>query len=311
MVQAFGKADLASGDPMDLDDHFRIASITKTFTATAALRLVDQGKLRLDDTLSTYVAGIPNGDRITIRNLLGMTSGIYDFTMDEKFDRAFADNPLMSFGLGDVLAILRRHQPEFEPGAKVSYCDTNYWLLGVILEKVTGEPPAKVIAEEILRPLGLTETSYPETAAMPATLRPRLLRRRRRQGTVQGLYRNESAVAATAGAMISTLLDLHIWAKVLATGALLTPAAHAEQVNFGAIPTPGGISVGYGLGIMSLGGFVGHNGAILGYTTAMLYLPEADATIVVEGNQSSNFSNATTDIAVKLAQYLFPERFRK
>ena len=107
-VQAFGKADLASGAPMDLDDHFRIASITKTFTATAVLRLVDQGKLRLDDTLSTYIAGIPNGDRITIRNLLAMTSGIYDFTMDEQFDKAFAGNPVMSFGLDDLLAILRR-----------------------------------------------------------------------------------------------------------------------------------------------------------------------------------------------------------
>ena len=125
-VQALGKADLASGVPMDLDDHFRIASITKTFTATAALRLVDQGSSPVDDTLSTYVAGIPNGYEFNHSgNLLGMASGIYDFTMDEQFDAAFAANPLMSFELGDVLAILRRHQPEFEPGAKVSYCDTN------------------------------------------------------------------------------------------------------------------------------------------------------------------------------------------
>ena len=137
-VRSFGKADLATGAPMEIADHLRIASVTKTFTATAILQLVDAGKLSLDDTLSTFIEGIPNGDRITIRNLLGMTSGIYDFPADEQFMKDIAADPLMAFSADDVIAILRRNKPNFEPGAEVVYCDTNFIVLGVILEKVSG-----------------------------------------------------------------------------------------------------------------------------------------------------------------------------
>ena len=111
---------------MKVDDHIRIASITKTFVAVAILRLVDQGKLKLDDTLATWIDGIPNGDRITIRQLLGMRSGIFDFTSDEQFLKAFTADPLMAFSPEEVIAIVKRHEPDFAPGEKVSYCDTNY-----------------------------------------------------------------------------------------------------------------------------------------------------------------------------------------
>jgi D-alanyl-D-alanine carboxypeptidase len=97
LVRAFGTSDLASNAPMQLGDHVRIASITKTFTGVATLQLVDDGRLSLDDVLSNYLEGVDNGDRITIRNLLGMTSGIYDFTSDDKFLKDFTDDPLMSF----------------------------------------------------------------------------------------------------------------------------------------------------------------------------------------------------------------------
>jgi len=102
-------------------------------------------KLSLDDKLAAYVAGIPNGERITVRQLLGMTSGIYDFTRDEQFLKDFAANPLMPFGPQDVVAIVKRHQPEFAPSEKISYCDTSYTFLGMILEKVAGKPVAQVM----------------------------------------------------------------------------------------------------------------------------------------------------------------------
>jgi D-alanyl-D-alanine carboxypeptidase len=82
-----------------------------------------------------------------------------------------------------------------------------------------------------------------------------------------------------------------------------------EQLQFGTVGDSGGLRIGYGLGIAKFGDFIGHNGAILGYTTAMLYLPDADATFVLEGNQSSNFSNAATEILLALAKQLFPKRF--
>ena len=304
---ALGKADVDSGRPMDRADHVRIASITKSFVATAVLQLVDQGKLNLEDKLAAYVEGIPNGERITVRQLLGMTSGIYDFTSDEQFLKDFAANPLMPFGPQDVVAIVKRHQPEFAPGEKVSYCDTNYMFLGVILEKITGKPLAQVIKEQILTPLKLDQTSFPVTPAIPAPF-------------ARGYYAGDDGrglkdytsinpnVAWGAGAMISTLDDLHVWARALATGTLLKPKTQVERLQFGTMAATG-ISVGYGLGIAKFGDFIGHNGAILGYTTIMLYLPDADATFVVEGNQASNFSNQSAEILFALAKHLFPEHF--
>jgi hypothetical protein len=119
-------------------------------------------------------------------------------------------------------------------------------------------------------------------------LRYAVLLRVKGAGDGSGMCLINPAVAWTAGAMISTLADLRLWAKALATGALLTPARHAEQMRFGTITTKP-LYVGYGFGIANFGGLIGHNGAIFGYTTAMFYWPEADAMIVLAGNQASNF----------------------
>jgi D-alanyl-D-alanine carboxypeptidase len=306
-VRSFGVADRETGRKLRVSDHFRIASITKTFTATAILQLVDQGKLSLDDTLEKFIPGIANGAQITIRNLLGMTSGIYDYTMDEQFGKDFDANPRMPFDLDDVIAIVKRHEPEFAPGEKVVYCDTNYYFLGAILEQVTGLSLPDVIQTQILNPLKLDETSYPTTTAMPSPFAHGYYAGPEGTGRFRDVTRLNPAVGGAAGAMISTLGDLRVWARALATGTLLSPELQAQRLQFGAIPNPGGIEIGYGLGIFKLGDFIGHNGAIYGYSSAMFYLPAEDAIIVVEGNQSSNFLTATTTILFELAEYLFPQ----
>ena len=305
-VRAFGVSDIDTKASMRPDDHIRIASISKTFTAVAALRLVDQGKLSLDDTLATWIAGIPNGEKITIRNLLGMTSGIYDFTSDERFLKDFTADPLMAFSPEDVTAIVKRHEPDFAPGEKAVYCDTNYVFLGVIIEKVTGRPVADVIRDEIVVPLGLANTSFPTTPEIPEPYAHGYYAGEDGKGELRDYTATNPAVAWTAGAMISTLDDLKVWARALATGALLKPETHAEQMKFGTI-VAAPLHVGYGLGIGNFGGLIGHNGAIFGYSTAMFYVPGADATIVIEGNQASNFSNAATEIAYALARRLMPD----
>jgi len=309
LMRAFGISDLASNAPMRLDDHVRIASITKTFVAVTTLRLVDDGRLSLDDTLSKYIEGIDNGSRITIRNLIGMTSGIYDFTSDDKFLKDFTARPLMPFKPQDVLAIVKRHHPESGPNEKVSYCDTNYILLGLIVEKVTGQPIQQTITEKILQPLGLQHTSFPTTPTIPEPFARGYYAGEDGKGQLKDYTASNPAVAWTAGAMISTLDDLRGWARALATGTLLKPATRAEQMKFRAIETKP-FRVAYGLGIANFGGLIGHNGAIFGYTTAMFYWPEADAIIVLAGNQASNFSNATTEIAIQLAEHLFPNKIR-
>ena len=125
------------------------------------LRLVDQQRLALTDTLESFVPGVANGQQITIKNLLGMTSGIYDFTSDDAFLAAFDADPTMAWSDADTLAVIARHDPLFAPGAEVSYCDSNYALLGMVIAKVTGKPAGEFITTEVIDKLSLPNTSYP------------------------------------------------------------------------------------------------------------------------------------------------------
>ena len=306
-VRAFGMADRGTGRPARATDHVRIASITKTFAATAILQLVDDGRLSLDDHLSQYVAGVPNGDAITIRQLLHMTAGVYDFTDDDAFGQAFYANPGMSFTEADFFAILGRHAPEFAPGSAISYSDSNYWLLGMVLEKVTGRPISSVIRDRILRPLGLKNTSYPTGQTLPKPFA---------RGYFGGLEFNDPltdktllnpAVGGAAGAMQSTLGDLRKWVKALATGRLLSPSLQDQRLQFQSFGIPGPVDLSYGLGIFKLGNLIGHNGAAIGYSSAGFYLPSKGATIVVWANNSTNSSTPATTIAFEIAEILFPK----
>ena len=114
---SYGVSDTVTNAPMSPDDTVRIASISKTFTAVAVLRLIDRKKLRLTDTLNKYVKGVPNGKRINIRKLLAMTAGIYNFSGDDRFNAAFSADPLYpGWKPADLLPILERHDPDFPPG---------------------------------------------------------------------------------------------------------------------------------------------------------------------------------------------------
>jgi D-alanyl-D-alanine carboxypeptidase len=307
-VRAFGIGNRKTGGPARIKDHVRIASITKSFTATAILQLVDQGRLSLDDHLSMFVPGIDNGDQITIRQVLSMTSGIYDFTDDPALAKRFYANPARRFSPAQFFAIMRRHKPSFAPGAKVEYCDGNYYLLGLILERVTGRPAHRVIADQILKPLGLTHTSLPTRPPLPKPFA---------RGYFGGLDLTDPLIDKTAvnpnfgftmGGMQSTLRDLRKWATALATGTLLSPGLQAQRLQTMPIPNPGSpVDVSYGLGIFKLDNLLGHNGAGVGYSTAMFYLPSKRATIVVWGNNSTNETTPTTTIAFDLAEILFPK----
>jgi D-alanyl-D-alanine carboxypeptidase len=303
-VRAFGVSDLATNTPMELDDHLRIASNTKTFTATAVLQLVDKGCLGLDDHLSKFIAGIPYGDQITIKELLNMTAGVYDYTNNEALISEYVNNPLLpNFTPEEILQVIEQNQPAFPPGTRAVYTNSNYFLLGLIVEKVTRRPLGQVIQTEILDKLGMTNTSYPTTPVMP-------------QPYSHGYYPINAALpsdvtesnpnfAAGAGAMVSTLGDLRIWVKALATGTLLTPAT--QELRLETVDLGNGIR--YGLGISEIDGFIGHNGAILGYGSAMYYLPSSDATFVLIGTSCNLYTSPPTNIFLGLAYYLFPEQF--
>jgi D-alanyl-D-alanine carboxypeptidase len=306
-VHAFGTSDIGEHTPLTQSDHFRIASVTKTFTATAVLQLVDRNRLRLGAHLSSFVPGIAYGNRITIGQLLDMTAGVYDYTGDPRFERAYLKNPNLPFGAGDVLAIIRRHRPAFAPGTSVAYDNSNYYLLGLIVEKITHQPLGRAIDEQILRPLGMRQTSYPTGSSLPKPFARGYYPLQ--SGGLRDVTISNPAVAAGSGAMISTLNDVKAWAQALAAGSLLKPATQARRLATRVVGQTEKVTVRYGMGIININGFLGHNGAILGYGSAMFYLPSRRATIIVLGNNNNFDSEIPTNVFLGIASYLFPQQF--
>lgn len=305
-VRALGLGDLATKQPFAATDKIRIASITKTFVATAVLQLVDAGKLGLDDVLAKYVPNVPNGDRATTRQLLNMTSGIFSFPEDKAFTAAFERDPLMAFTPDQAVEIARRHAPDFAPGASFHYSDTNYVLLGIIAEQVTGQSIEALIASAILKPLGLNDTSFPTTPDMPDPY-ARGYFEDPKTGEVRDVTRSNPNVAWTAGAMISTLADMKTWVDEVAAGSLLKPATQAARLAAAPIP---GSSYRYGLGVLEVLGFVGHNGGILGYSTFMVHRPDDGATIVTATNLADNNGGGADALFADIARLLYPALFK-
>jgi D-alanyl-D-alanine carboxypeptidase len=310
--QTLGVDDLETKAPFDPEANFRIASITKTFTGNAVLQLADEGKLSLDDTLESYVPGIANGDRITVRNLLAMDSGIWDFTADDELVARFDADPTFAWTPQETVELIKTHPAEFEPGAKVMYCDSNYVLLGLIIEQVTGMTAAEAINTMVVAELGLTNTDFPDPGevdlADPATtgyLTPP--EGSTAEPTVVGGINPQ--FAWTAGAMTSNLDDLQAWARELGEGSLLAPETQAARLQGEAFDGQK-IDLGYGLGITTLNDMVGHNGAIIGYSSFIFAFPEHDMTIVVLGNESNNFTTDATTIGFSLIRALYPDQLR-
>ena len=305
--KTYGVADVASNRPIAVADHVRIASITKTFTATAVLRQVQRGRLSLSDKLARWVKGIPNGRRISVRQLLAMRSGIYDFTSDAAFNQEFRRQST------DVVQAQRHHpdhpaaQALFEPGARTQYADSNYVLLGIILERVTGRSVESVITRDVIDRAGLRQTSFPTKPALPRPFSHGYYAGPDGDGEIRDYTAVNPKVAWTAGGMVSTLDDLKKWGKALATGTLINRRLQAQRLRFGTIPNAGGPPVGYGLGILRFGDWLGHDGAIFGFSTATFYERSSGAQIVAIANLSSNFSTPTLEIFGAIAQHLYPE----
>ncbi|WP_406208081.1 beta-lactamase family protein [Kitasatospora sp. NBC_01560] len=276
-VRSFGVADKKTGAPMTEDLFVRIGSETKTFTATALLELVDDGLVGLDDPISKYVSGVPNGDRITLRNLAEMRSGLFPYSSDPDFVTALESDPTKPFTPEELLAYGYKHPNVAEPGETFQYNNSNYILLGLVVEKVSGSSLADFIRERVTEPSGLGDTIFPEGAEIPSPHAHGYTNQTLDGSTVDSTYWNPSWGWA-AGAMISTLDDLKKWAPIVATGELLSPETQAQRTKFLPTGLPG---AGYGLGLFSVQGWVGHNGSLPGYETLTLYMPETGATLVV------------------------------
>ncbi|MER7661613.1 serine hydrolase domain-containing protein [Streptomyces sp. NPDC096193] len=276
-LRTFGVADKSTGAPMEADMNMRIGSESKTFTVTALLQLVDQGKVGLDDTIDKYIAGVPNGNRITLRQLAGMRSGLFNYTMDDDFVKAFLTDPRKPFTPQQLLDYGFKHPVNFQPGAEFQYSNTNLILLGLVVEKTSGMPLQDFISQNITRPARLrntflaTDATFPNPHAQGYT-------NQTPDGKIANSTDWDPSWAWAAGAVISNLQDLRSWARILATGSLLKPATQAQRLDTAPTTVPG---ASYGLGIFNVQGWIGHNGSLPGYESLTMYLPEAEATLVV------------------------------
>jgi D-alanyl-D-alanine carboxypeptidase len=307
-----GMGNLASRQPMQVNNFMRIASITKTFTATVILQLVDQGKLRLDDPVGKYQPEVPNGAHITIRELLNMNSGLFNYTEDEGFDQAGLADPYKVWQPSELLAVAFKHPPYFAPGKGHHYSNTNYILLGLIMEQLTHLPAEQAFQRSLFGPLGLHQSSLPplSSSAIPDPHAQGYMYGTEKTGKGPTLNVTDwnPSVAWTAGSAISTLHDLKIWAKALATGQLLSAATQKERLSWGiCAPVWLGKPRCYGLGVEDFGGFLGHNGTIAGFQSWMGYQPQTGATIIVLVNLdvAADGSNPADELAKVIQQELF------
>jgi len=304
-VKAVGKADLKTGAERKLDDKIRIGSITKTFTATVILQLADEGKTGLDDKLSVYFPEYPNASEITIRQMLDMTSGIPDYVEDSVVLNSFVYDRLDKYTPLELFNITKAMKPDFPPGTGWKYSNGNYHILGMIIEKITGNKIGDEISKRIIIPLGLTSTSYPDSPFMEGQYSHGYMKDPE-TGKLLDVTVIDPSITWAAGCMISNLPDLKIYSKALASGSMISPESQKERLKL--VKTGVSKFISYGPGILSLGGFLGHNGGITGFNTTMCYNPELDALILVSVNEYGVEGGKSDAVFVKLAEILYPEK---
>jgi D-alanyl-D-alanine carboxypeptidase len=287
-----GVADISSGAPVPLNAEFRIGSSTKTFVATVVLQLAGENRLSLDDTVEHWLPGVVDGNgndgsRITIRQLLQHTSGIYNYTDDLAIltsAGSFTADRFRTYSPEQLVALATRHAPLFQPGTAWSYSNTNYILAGMIINRVTGQSWAHEVNARIIRPLGLRHTVTPGT--FPLIVGPQAKAYSAFDGTqlIDVTAFNPSAADA-AGSMISTTDDLTRFYTALIRGRLLAPAQLREMEATVPAPKIGpGVRYGLGLGWLPLscgGGYYSHPGDVPGFHTWEGITSDGRRTVVV------------------------------
>jgi CubicO group peptidase (beta-lactamase class C family) len=281
--EGVGIANLEWKTPADADTVMRIGSLTKQFTAAAIMKLHEQGKIGLDDSIARYLPDFDTeGRTVTIRQLLTHTSGIPNYTAQPDFMAKYGPRDLSD---EELLATIKGVPFDFEPGRKWRYSNTNFYLLGMIVAKVSGMSYADYMQQTFFGPLGLTHTRYGATAPIIP---------KRAQGYSYDFASKKHLNAAAlsmnvpggAGALISTAGDLVRWQIALTGGRAVSPASYREMID-SAVPTgQGDGKYGFGLGIAELNGHqvVSHNGGINGFNSALTYVPDRGLRVAVISN---------------------------
>jgi D-alanyl-D-alanine carboxypeptidase len=276
-----GVADLRTRAPRRFEQPFRIASITKTFVATAVLQLADRGQLQKTDLLEKWFPDFPNSSKITVDDLLRMRSGIAAQS-DEEINEAIYDRPTMSAPtLAQQMAESAKRRDQFKPPDQEGvYTNLNYFILGGIVQKITGADVGVFITENIIHNLGLRQTSYPIRDDLPGGLHGYGWNSKTSRFDDKTEF--NPALGGSAGAMISSLVDLGEYVRVLCTGGLLRPETQRARMEGQALI---GTTTQYGEGVITGPGACGHSGTVPGFNTDMYYFVERNATLIINVNR--------------------------
>ncbi len=288
----YGFAELEFDIPADKHTMFRIGSVTKQFTAAAIMKLVEQGQLSLDDNLNKFLPDYPTqGHTVTIRHLLNHTSGIKSYTdLDDEWTKLWP----LELSHEELLALVKDKPFDFNPGEQWHYNNTAYYMLGMIIENISGKSYALHMQDEFFGPLKLDRTRYDVS---------RDLIKNRAQGYSyrRGVLANDVPLGMSqpgaAGALLSTGEELVEWSMALASGRVVTPESFAMMTT--PVVLPDGRSTEYGFG-MAIDTFedrrrIQHGGGIHGFNSMLLWLPDDDLHIAVISNGEAINSGKIAD----------------
>ena len=295
VMRGYGYADLATKRPAGPTTVYQIGSITKQFTSAAIMRLVEKGKIHLDDDMSVYLPNFPEqGHHVTVRELLNHTSGIHDYTNKPTWQPHWAED----LSPDSIVGFVARDTFDFAPGTSWSYDNTGYVLLGMIVEKASGKRYADYLTEQFFKPLHLSQTRYCPNHPTDTTY-----------ATGYSIKDGKSVPAAylsmtqpfAAGALCSTVRDFLVWQRALHTGHVVSATSYALMTTPDTIAN--GRRLNYGFGLMA--GHVGshrvieHSGGIFGFTTDQLWFPDDSLSVIVftntDGKAPGLLANAIAD----------------
>ncbi len=295
---ASGVSDLPAKTATRPGDLFHIGSITKTFTAALLLKLRAEGKVSLDSPVSTYVAGVPRGDVMTVRQLLNHTSGLFDYTECDAFWDVVKANPAHVWKPEDLVALAATKPPNFEPGQGWHYSNSDYIVAGMIVEKAAREPAAAALRSRILDPQQLTHTYLDGYEAKA----PGLIHGYETDGHdyLDVTWSEDPSWAWTAGGLVSSTEDLTRFYQQLLDGEVLAPADLQEMTTMVDTTWPTIPEYGLGLAKRKFGErrATGHEGGVWGFVSASYHFSDPEVTVSVLVNlESGDAARIVGDLA--------------
>ncbi|WP_306328972.1 serine hydrolase domain-containing protein, partial [Streptomyces venezuelae] len=309
-----------TGVPAEPAMHFRNGNIAISYLGTALLRLVDQGRVGLDDPVAPWLPDLKGGDRITLRMLASSTTGLVDYVTAAGFAEAVYANPFRQWTAKELVARSTREPRWYEPGTNWSYSHANFVLLGAALEKITGTRLDVLLRQEVLRPLGLRETRNSFTPDIPE---PVLHAFTADRGTYEeSTFWNPSWTTAPGAVQTTDICDLARSAAGVGSGELLSPSSYRELLNPGTVglghPTktcpatvclPNTEATHYGMGVLVLGDWIAQHPLFFGYSASQAYLPSERLAIAVSttNGPSAGGGHSAHVIAQRIAAALAPE----